>query len=305
MQYSSESLAGQTVLVTGASGFIGEHLCARLHSTGAEVHGISRSEQPDSNTVRWWQGEGANLADMQRILTTVKPDVIFHLASYVSGDRSLKAVLPTLHSNLISAVNLLTLVADLGCRRLVLAGSLEEPELGELPIASSPYAAAKWSASVYARMFHQLYQVPVVGARLFMVYGPAQKDLNKLIPYVTLSLLRGEAPKLSSGQRQVDWIYVCDVVDGLMAAAQTSGIDGENFDLGSSTLTPISTIVHHLNQLIDPSIKPLFGALSDRPMEQVRIANITSASDRLGWHPQTSLEDGLAQTVAWYTAHRN
>ncbi len=171
MQYSSESLAGQTVLVTGASGFIGEHLCARLHSTGAEVHGTSRSEQPDSNTLRWWQGDGANLADMQRILAAIKPDVIFHLASYASGDRSLEAVMPTLHGTLISTVNLLTLVAQMGCRRLVLIGSLEEPELGN-PIASSPYAAAKWSSSVYAQMFHRLYQVPVVVTRPFMVYGP-------------------------------------------------------------------------------------------------------------------------------------
>jgi nucleoside-diphosphate-sugar epimerase len=303
MQYSSLSLAGQTVLVTGASGFIGEHLCRQLSCTSAEVHGISRTEQMSNSSIRWWKGDGANLEDMRRILTAVKPDVVFHLASYVSGDRSLKAVLPTLHSNLISTVNLLTLVAEMRCRRLVLAGSLEEPNLGELPIASSPYAAAKWSGSVYARMFHQLYQVPVVGTRLFMVYGPAQKDVSKLIPYVTLALLRGEAPKLSSGKRQVDWIYVSDVVDGLMAAAQTVGIEGENFDLGSGTLTPILTIVHHLNQLINPNIQPLFGALPDRPMEQIRTANIAPAIACLGWHPKTSLEDGLGQTVAWYAAH--
>lgn len=303
MQYSSESLAGQTVLVTGASGFIGEHLCARLHSTGAEVHGTSRSEQPDSNTLRWWQGDGANLADIQRILTAVKPDVIFHLASYASGERSLEAVMPTLHGTLISTVNLLTLVAQMGCRRLVLIGSLEEPELGN-PIASSPYAAAKWSSSVYAQMFHRLYQVPVVVTRPFMVYGPAQ-NVTKLIPYVIRSLLQGEAPKLSSGQRQVDWIYVSDLIDGLIAVTQTVGIEGETFEFGSSTLNPISTTVDYLNQLINPNIKPLFGALPDRPMEQVRIADITRASDRLGWHPQTSLEDGLAQTIAWYAAHRN
>lgn len=303
MECSSVSLAAQTVLVTGASGFIGEHLCARLHDIGAEVHGISRKEQPSTNALRWWQGDGASLEDMRRILTTVKPDVIFHLASYVSGDRSLKAVLPTLHNNLISAVNLLTLVAELGCRRLVMAGSLEEPESGELlPVACSPYAAAKWSASVYARMFHQLYQVPVVGARLFMVYGPAQKDLNKLIPYVTLCLLRGETPKLSSGKRQIDWIYVGDIVDGLIATAQTVGIEGESFELGSSKLTSVSTVVDCLNQLIDPNIRPLFGALGDRPMEQIRTANIASAIARLDWHPQTSLEDGLAKTVDWYAS---
>ena len=75
-------------------------------------------------------------------------------------------------------------------------------------------------------MFHALYKLPVVIARVFMVYGPAQQDLTKLVPYVILSILRGETPKISSGGRPVDWIYVSDVVDGFMALAERPGIDG-------------------------------------------------------------------------------
>ncbi len=143
-------------------------------------------------------------------------------------------ILPTFHSNLASTVNLLTMAAETGCRRVVLTGSLAEPDPknGEL-FPSAPYAAAKWASSGYARMFHALYQFPVVIARVFMVYGPAQQDLTKLIPYVTLSLLRGETPKITSGDRLVDWVYVSDVVEGFVALGQAPGIDGETLDLGS------------------------------------------------------------------------
>ena len=170
---------------------------------------------------------------MRSLFRNIRPDIIFHLASHVKGAPNLEHVLPTFHSNLQSTVNLLTLAAEKGCRRMVLTGSLAEPEPenGEL-FPSAPYAAAKWASSGYARMFHALYQLPVVIARVFMVYGPAQQDLTKLIPYVTLSLLRGETPKITSGGRLVDWIYVSDVVDGFVALGQAPGIDGATLDLG-------------------------------------------------------------------------
>jgi len=302
---SSIPLSGAKVLVTGASGFIGRHLCQRLQAYQVEVYGVSRVEQSSSSAIRWLQGDVANFEDMRRIITQVKPDAIFHLAGHVTGARGVDAVVSTLQSHLVSTVNLLTLMAEFSGRRIVLAGSLEEPDAGEDPIPSSPYAAAKWSSSAYAQMFQHLYQLPIVRTRVFLVYGPAQMNFDKLIPYVTLSLLKGEAPKLSSGQRQIDWIYVEDVVEGLIAAAQAPGVEGDMFDLGSGTLTPISSVVHHINQLVNPSIQPLFGALPERPMEQVRIANIESSVTKLGWQPKVSLEEGLAKTVEWYSNYYN
>jgi UDP-glucose 4-epimerase len=302
--YPSQSCSNQKVLVTGATGFIGHHLCQRLLRDGADVYGVSRTRQSSNDSsLQWLQGDVRNLDEMRQILASVKPDIIFHLAGYVSGSRSIDTVRSTLENNLVSTVNLLTLMAELGGRRIILAGSLEEPDAGDVP--SSPYAAAKWSSSAYAQMFYQLYQVPIVKTRIFMAYGPAQKDVKKLIPYATLSLLQGEAPQLSSGQRQLDWIYIDDVIDGLVAAAQAPNVEGGTFELGSSTLTPISTIVEQLTQFIDPSIQPLFGALPDRPMEQVRAANTADSVSKLGWKPKTTLQDGLLQTVKWYSAHRD
>ncbi|MBW4443764.1 MAG: NAD(P)-dependent oxidoreductase [Plectolyngbya sp. WJT66-NPBG17] len=302
--YSSLSFDHQKILVTGASGFIGHHLCQRLLRSRADVYGVSRLQRSSNDSsIQWLQGDVRNLKEMRQVMVSIKPDVIFHLAGYVSGSRSLDTIQATLENILVSTVNLLTLMAELGGRRIILAGSLEEPDAGDVP--SSPYAAAKGASSAYAQMFHQLYQVPIVTARLFLVYGSAQKDVKKLIPHVTLSLLNREAPKLSSGQRQIDWIYVDDVVDGLIAAAQAPNVEGCTFELGSGTLTPISSIVQQLTQLIDPSIQPLFGALPERSMEQVRAANIADSISKLGWKPKTTLQQGLLQTVKWYSAHRD
>jgi nucleoside-diphosphate-sugar epimerase len=295
-------LEKQKVLVTGAAGFIGSHLCRTLLDGGAEVHGISRKAQLDSEGgMHWWQGDLANASIARDLIAAIKPDIIFHLASHVAGSRDLRLVWPTFESNLMSTVNLLTMASEIGCCRIVLTGSLEEAESnGGETVPSSPYAAAKGASSSYARMFHALYRTPVVTARLFMVYGPGQQDTNKLIPYVTLSLLSKQPPKLSSGLRQVDWIYVQDVVGGLIAAAQAPNIEGHTIDLGSGTLVSIQTIVQQLADRIDSRVELLWGALPERQMEQTRVANIKKTYDSTGWKPQTSLTTGLEWTVDWY-----
>lgn len=129
-------------------------------------------------------------------------------------------------------VNLLTVAAEMGCcERIILTGSHDEPDPDESSadtfVPSSPYAASKLAANSYARMFHALYQLPVSIARIYMAYGPAQRDLNKLIPYVILSLLRGQTPRLSTGRRPMGWIYIDDVIDGMIATAQSRTVDGQ------------------------------------------------------------------------------
>jgi nucleoside-diphosphate-sugar epimerase len=295
-------LADRKVVVTGAGGFIGVHLCRALLGCGAEVHGISRRAQVGSgDDTHWWQGDLADTPCIWKLIAAIQPDIIFHLAGHVAGSRDLRLVWPTFESNLVSTVNLLTIASEIGCQRIILAGSLEEPESdrGET-VPCSPYAAAKGASSSYARMFHALYQTPVVMARLFMVYGPGQQDVSKLIPYVTLSLLNKQPPKLGSGERQIDWVYVDDVVAGLITAAQTPNIEGRTLDLGSGTLVSIRAIVQQLADHIDPHVELLWGAFPDRPMEQTRVANVSRTHEMTGWNPKTSLATGLERTVDWY-----
>ena len=122
-------LNGLRVLVTGASGFIGSHLCARLVGLGAEVHGVSRAPSNDSSVSQWWQVTLDDEMATRSLVETVNPAVIFHLASFVSGSRAIEHVMPALRSNLMSTVNLLESATATGCQRIVLTGSLEETDV--------------------------------------------------------------------------------------------------------------------------------------------------------------------------------
>lgn len=298
---TTRPLSAKKILVTGASGFLGSHLCRRLREKGAEIHAVSRRAQTDeTGSVHWRQGDMADIGTVRRIVSDTRPDVIYHLSGLVTAESGLELVLPTVHSLLVSTVNILTVAAEIGCGRVVLAGSLQEPVPDHSePTPSSPYAAAKWASSAYGRMFCALYGLPVINFRVFMTYGPGQ-ETRKVIPYVTLSMLRGESPKLSSGTWEADWIYVDDVTDGLVAAAQVDAIAGATIELGSGTLVPLRTIVQHLVELTGRRTQPIFGALPDRPLQHVRVADTLGAHKAFGWSPRTSLLEGLQRTVEWY-----
>jgi nucleoside-diphosphate-sugar epimerase len=286
--------------VTGGSGFIGRHLLALLESGGAEIHAATRGSAPAGLPGAW---RSLDLADREAVgdwVETVRPEVVFHLASHVAGSRDLSLVIPTFLGNLASTVYLMEALSRVGgCRRFVQAGSLEEPD-ETLATPASPYAAAKMGASAYVRMFHALYGLPVVIARLFMVYGPGAQDRKKLVPYTIESLLRGESPSFSSGVRPVDWVYVEDVAEGLLRLASADGVVGARVDLGRGELFTVREAVEEIFRQVAPEKTPSFGGLGDRFLEQVRSADVAATRDLLGWAPPTALPEGLARTVAYF-----
>ena len=300
----SDTFCDSVVAVTGATGFIGAHLVERLCGLGAQVVGIGRSESQFRH--QQFRGMQLDLCDYPAVKTaieSIRPDYVFHLASHVMGAPDLIHVLPTFHANLQSSVNLLTACAESGYgqQRIILTGSLVEPPPGEVEtVPSSPYAAAKWASSSYARMFHALYGLPTSIARVFMVYGPAQRDETKLVPYVIRSLLKGPAPKITSGQRLIDWIYVMDVVEGFLAIAAAEGTQGQSVDLGSGQCIATRDIVQRIIELMETPVPAEFGALPDRPLEPVRSADVERAYQQTGWRPRVSLDEGLSETIAYY-----
>jgi nucleoside-diphosphate-sugar epimerase len=291
---------GTRALVTGATGFIGAHLVDRLTSLGAKVHAVSR--RPVESTAggpTWHVADLADAESTRTLVDSVRPDVAFHLASAVTGARDVRLVHATMAGNLASAVNLLTAVTDVTPdTSVVLAGSVEEPGPGLAP--SSPYAVAKWAATGYARMFHALWGVRVCVLRVAMVYGPGQPDTTKLVPYVTLALLREQEPELGSGTRLVDWVYVDDVVDAFLAAARSERAAGRVLDIGSGCQVSIRDTVELLSTVVGGNARPRFGAIADRPLDNAQTADPAPAGEVLGWHPQVELAEGLRRTTAWY-----
>jgi UDP-glucose 4-epimerase len=297
--------AEKRALVTGATGFIGFALRQRLRDLGAEVHGVSRRQQATRDGItHWWTADLAEEQAAHHLLSNVRPDLVFHLAGYVSGDRSLGAVPSTVRNGLLATVNLLTAACKAGHPRVVIAGSMEECLPGDADgVPASPYAAAKTAVATYGRMFQALFNLPVVHLRVFMVYGPGRQDVSKLVPYVINCLLRGEPALLSSGTREIDWIYIDDVVDAFVAAATSAPALGTAIDVGSGSLVTIRVLVEQLALLVGSDVAPQFGARADRPMEVSRAADLTPARELLGWTPTTHLHGGLKRTVEWFRDH--
>jgi nucleoside-diphosphate-sugar epimerase len=289
------------VLVTGGSGFIGGRLERSLRERGARVHAVSRVPRADTGT-RWHQADLADPDAADALLRAIEPEVVYHLAGHVTGSREAAEVLPTFTGNLASTVNVLLAATRSRCPRVVLAGSMEELG-GAAGIPGSGYAAAKVAATAYARMFHATHGLSVVNLRVFMVYGPGEQDGQRLVPYAVTSLLAGEPPRLSSGTRPVDWVYVGDVVEAFLAAGEAaSGDDGEPIDIGSGTLVTIRELVDALAHRIDTGAAPVYGARADRPHEAAVAADLGAARRHLGWQPATPLAAGLDATIAWYRA---
>ncbi len=296
-----ESYGGKTVLVTGGAGFIGNALCAQLSRAGAAVHSVSRRELGPASAQRHWRADLSETAAVNELIRAVRPAYVFHLASHVTGAMDVKQVLPGFRSNLLTTVNLMCALTEVGCTRMITAGSLVEPDPGaEQKIPSSPYAAAKWAASDYARMFHALYQLPIAIARIFMVYGPGQQDESKLVPYVIRCILAGGVPQISSGKRLVDWVFLGDVVAGLMKLAASPNVDGQTVDLGSGSVVTTATVVDTICSLMAPDVRPAYGALADRPLEPQRVARVQESQRLIGWTPKVDLREGLQLTIDSY-----
>ncbi len=296
------ALAGRSVLVTGGGGFYGLNLMSRLSDSGAHVVCAGRSRPavlPQGCT--WIAADLGERAQAEALFAATRPAIVFHLTSASLGGPEIENIGASVTGDLLPTLHVLEWASRSGTARVILPASMEEPfpvadADGELAVPETPYALSKLVGGLYGRFFRRTYDVPVVVLRCFLTYGPHQKPY-KLIPYVIRSLHDGKAPRLSSGLRLVDWIYVDDVVAALLAAAIVPDAPETVLEIGSGTLRSIREVVATIHRLMGGPA-PIFGALPNRGHQ--RVARIAPATALLGWLPTTDIEDGLRRTIAFY-----
>ncbi|MBD2310981.1 NAD-dependent epimerase/dehydratase family protein [Desertifilum sp. FACHB-1129] len=290
---------GKRVLITGASGFIGGHLADALVALEAQTYGLSRQGKVSHPSIIPLSVDLSDWESVKVTLAKVQPQIIFHLASYVTASQNSSLVLPMLQNNLVATVNVLLGALETGCDRLVTVGSSEELATATSAVPSSPYAVSKASASLYAQTFHLIYDLPSVIVRPFLSYGPRQ-GVAKLIPYTILALLKGENPQISSGSRVCDFIFILDVVRGMLKAGVQPAIEGKALDLGTGQGTSVKTLVELLSKQTGSSANPTFTTIAERKGEQPQIADLETTRKLLNWEPLWSLTEGLTTTINWY-----
>jgi UDP-glucose 4-epimerase len=308
-------------LVTGGAGFIGSHIAQRLVASGARVRVIDdlstghlENLEEIGGNVDFHRASLADEAATRRALEDV--ELVFHEAAIPSVPRSVKNPVETHVACVDATFQLLNSARESGVRRLVYAASSsvygDQPQLPKVesmrPDPLSPYAVAKLVGEYYCQVFARVYNLETVSLRYFNVFGPRQdpsSEYSGVISRFTGALLRGERPVIyGDGEQSRDFTFIDDVVMANMRAAETKSGVGQviNFARGERTT---------LNQLLN-TMKFIAGRTDvtaeyrEPRMGDVRhsVADVSRASEMLGYLPQTSLEDGLRRTMEWWKQSR-
>lgn len=311
------SFADETVLVTGANGFIGRHLVPRLAALGVgKIVCTSRAPVREAMPpVAWVTADLRERGAFDALLGGHRFTRVIHLATHASGAQSVAAFRAAVDS-CVTATGDLLIAALEHCpkARIVMPGSLEasDPLCGPAEFGS-PYAAAKAAAHILASAAHRLHRLPVVTARIGFVYGPDDPNGKRLVPYTIDTLLDGGRALLSQGLRIEDWIYIDDVADGLIAAAFADPPGSQplhppapvdTLDIGSGHPTCARDIALKLRELIGAG-ELGFGEHPDRPGPPGFIADIETTASLTGWQPRVPLDEGLRRTVDWHRRRRS
>lgn len=307
------AFAGQRVLVTGATGFIGAHLTRTLVELGAEVTVLLRASSCMDklldlhDRLNIQRGDLTDAQALDRCVHSARPRYAFHLAAYTNVGRDRANDELALNVNLIGTARLLNALADRGVQRVVNSGSCEEYGDTQPPVTEaarlrpvSPYSASKAAASMWCEMLYRTRGVPVVTMRPFLSYGPEQETV-RLIPQAIVAALRDQEFPMTLGEQTREFTHVDDMVDGYLRAALTPGIDGQIFNLSSGEETSVRDAVALIFRLARSRGRPLFGALRYREAELWRSSgDARAAREQLGWRPSVAFADGIARVIPWY-----
>ena len=320
-------LTNQTILVTGAGGFIASHLVERLVALGAQVRAFVRyNSRNDPGLLRLLPPETFNaleiipgdLRDLRAVTAAMRgADVVLHLGALIAIPYSYIHPYEVVETNVMGTLNVLLAARETGVGRLVHTSTSEVYGTAlRVPIdeahplqGQSPYSASKIGADKIAESFYRSYDLPVVTLRPFNTYGPRQ-SARAVIPTIITQALTQNVVRLGNLDARRDLTYVSDTVAGFLRAAETPGVEGDTINLGTGREVTIGDLAEEIiGQLggqigrrveieIDPNrLRP------EKSEVQRLLSDNTQARERLGWVPQVSLQEGLGRTIAWISEH--
>jgi NAD dependent epimerase/dehydratase len=312
------------VLVTGADGFIGSHLVEHLLRAGAQVTALAQynsfnfwgwlEDIPSLNQVQVVNGD---IRDSHFCLSLSKNvDVLFHLAALIPIPYSYRAPESYIETNIKGTLNLCQAALKGTVQKFIHLSTSEVygtaryvPMDEKHPLqAQSPYSASKIGADAIATSFYSSFQLPVIIARPFNVYGPRQ-SARAVIPAIISQIAAGSKEvKLGNLTTTRDFTFVDDMCRGLMAVASLDSGLGEVFNIGSNQEISIGDLFLLIVEIMSSDARIEIDPDRLRPVES-EVQRLRCDGQKLrdahGFQPQVSLREGLKQTVDWFQTPNN
>lgn len=315
----------ETILVTGAAGFVGSRLSRALLERGDRVVGIDNlndyyalahkqrhlADLLLNDRFTFAQMDLSDPTALLKLMQEHSPAAVAHLAAMAAVRYSVQHPLIYGTVNVQGSMNLLDAARQAGSLRVVLASTgsvygastpvpFVETAPADRPLA--PYPASKRAMELMAHSYHHLFELPVTILRFFNVYGPHGRP--DMMPWQwTQMILRGEPLTLYSGGRlKRDWTYIDDIVSGFIAALDRP-MGYEIINLGCSNPVENIEFVRTLEKLLGRDAK-IVDAPCPASEPLVTYANINKARTLLGYQPKVNVEEGLSRFIKWATEEK-
>ena len=318
---STTDYSGRKVLITGGAGSIGSNLTRSLVDNGAKVailDDLSASHAwnvPVHPSVTFIEGSILNEQAVRQAFS-FKPDFVFHLAALFANQNSIEHPEDDLMVNGLGTLRILEYAQIAGVERVVYASSGCSIYGSEAPLPltegfisdelSTPYQITKMLGELYSNFFNNHFNLSVVKTRFFNSFGPGEAPgrYRNVIPNFIAWAMQGQPlPITGTGDETRDWTYVGDIVQGLLSAATTEGIDGESINLASGKETRVIDMAELVNKITGNEAGIKYLPRRNWDNHSRLLGSIEKAGDLLGYSPETEFEAGLEITVKWFDRH--